>query len=159
MRKSLILLVCALVIATLLAYVGMRIANRCGDTNEHLPVSGSVTTLGGSVIAVRVADSVCERELGLSGLSELAPNEGMLFVFPNDDRHGFWMRDMQFSIDMIWIASNGVVTDSASNVSPETYPTVFLPREEARYVLEIPAHATALYDIHRGDVLKLAFPK
>ncbi len=158
MQKSLLSLLFALIFAVGLAYVGVSLDNRCGKTNEQLPLEGSVTTLEGNEITVHVADSDCERGLGLSGFSSLSEDEGMLFVFDHDDRHGFWMKDMQFSIDIVWITSDGIVTDVIT-LSPETYPTVVIPHESVRYALELPAHAAAHYDIHSSSILKFNFKK
>ena len=156
MKQSFLPLVFAVLLAIVLAWGGRYLDNRCGKTNEQLPVSGLVVTEEGNEILVRVADSACERELGLSGFSGLSEGEGMLFVFPNDDIHGFWMKDMQFSIDIVWITQDGVVTDVVT-LSPETYPTVVIPHEPVRYALELPSHAAAHYDIHSLSHVQLHF--
>ena len=158
MKKSLIMICIAIFLATVLAIIGQSLDNQCGKTNEQLPVEGSVVTSRGDEIAIRVADSGCERELGLSGFPGLSMDEGMLFVFDRDDKHGFWMKDMQFSIDIVWITSDGIVTDTVT-LSPETYPTVVLPHEPVRYALELPAHSAVRYDIHSSSVLKFNFNK
>src|SRR3989338_2888627 len=90
-------------------------------------------------IRVLVADTGASREKGLSGRSGLAADEGMLFVFPQDGKYAFWMKDMLFSIDILWLSSDGAVVFMAKNVSPDTYPRAFAPDGPARYVLELPA--------------------
>lgn len=158
MKRHVRIILFAILLAITLAVLGQSLDNQCEKTNEGLPIAGSVTTLDGQEISVRVADSVCERELGLSGFSELPEDQGMLFVFQRDDMHGFWMKDMQFSIDIVWVTKEGVVTDVVT-LSPETYPTVVIPHQPARYALELPAHAAARYDIHSSTELKLSFEK
>lgn len=59
--------------------------------------------IGGKKIRVDIADTVVTRTQGLSGRTSLAETDGMLFVFENADRYGFWMKDMNFAIDIIWI--------------------------------------------------------
>ncbi len=46
---------------------------------------------------------------GLGGRSDVPENYGMLFVFPTDQRVGFWMKDMQVPIDIIWLSDTGAV--------------------------------------------------
>ena len=66
----------------------------------------------------------------------------MLFVFEEDDKHGIWMKDMLFPLDVIWMDKEGNVVDYVENLQPclnlancKTY----FPKKEARYVLEINA--------------------
>ena len=55
---------------------------------------------------VEVADTLNEREKGLSGKQSLEINKGMLFIFEKETLSGFWMKDMNFPIDIIWIDKN-----------------------------------------------------
>ena len=114
-----------------------------------------VIHLDGEVIRVSVAETDAERELGLGGREGLAPDEGMLFVFSKDDVYAFWMKDMKFSIDMLWISSNGDITYMAQNVSPDTFPKAFGPGTPARYVLELPANYAAQHHVQVGDIVQL----
>lgn len=79
-------------------------------------------------LRVTVLERQGERERGLSGRESLAPTEGMLFVFPESGYHAFWMKDMQFPIDIIWVAADGTIVDIAPVVRPETYPKTFEPK-------------------------------
>lgn len=96
-------------------------------------------TIAEEAVRVTVADSASERERGLSGLPGLAEDEGMLFIFPEDGVYSFWMRDMLFSIDILWVSAAGRVVHIEHAVSPETYPASFFSPLPARYVLELPA--------------------
>ena len=107
--------------------------------------------LDGQTIRVSIANTEASRELGLGGRTGLAPDEGMLFVFPEDGIYAFWMKDMLFSIDMIWLADDGTVLYMAQNVSPDTYPKDFVPTSPARYVLELPAGYAKAYTVRIGD--------
>jgi len=95
--------------------------------------------LAGTSVRVAIADTEALREHGLSGYSGLAPDEGMLFVFPSDGTYSFWMKDMLFSIDMLWIDAQGRVVDIEKAVSPDTFPQAFTPDSPSRYVLEVSA--------------------
>jgi hypothetical protein len=95
--------------------------------------------IGGTPVVIELADSEAERERGLSGRRELRPGFGMLFVFEEETRPSFWMKDMRFSIDIIWISADGRVVDIDAGVLPESYPQTFTPDSPVRYVLEVPA--------------------
>ena len=76
------------------------------------------------------------QELGLGGRTNLPDDYGMLFVFPNADKYGFWMKDMRVPIDIIWLSDTGAIISIDANVSPTTYPKAFYPPSPVRYVLE-----------------------
>ncbi|MES2931668.1 MAG: DUF192 domain-containing protein [Patescibacteria group bacterium] len=83
-----------------------------------------------------IADSDAERTQGLSGIAEVPPGSGLLFIFDRPERYGFWMKDMLIAIDIIWLADDGTVLEIEEGVSPDTYPTPFYPPQPVRYVLE-----------------------
>ena len=108
-------------------------------------------TLDGQVINVTLALTEAQQAQGLGGRTGLSSHEGMLFVFPDDAQHMFWMKDMEFSIDMVWFDSSGTVIYIQPNVAPDTYPEAFGPAQGSRYVLELPADFAATYGIKVGD--------
>ena len=77
------------------------------------------------------------------------------FVFPKDGIYAFWMKDMLFSIDILWLSARGSVVYMAQNVSPDTYPQSFQPEMLARYVLELPAGYVKEYNVVVGDIVRL----
>lgn len=111
--------------------------------------------LRGQTIRVSVADTESARRQGLSGRGGLEADEGMLFVFPEDGKYAFWMNDMSFSIDILWLSADGTVVYMAQNVSPDTYPRSFAPDRPARYVLELPAGYVKAYTVSTGDIVRL----
>jgi uncharacterized membrane protein (UPF0127 family) len=92
----------------------------------------------GSVYA-RIATSSADLERGLSGTSSLSEDEGMLFVFDIIGERGFWMRDMAYPIDIVWINSDKTVIGISSDIDPGTYPNIFFPPGPVKYVLELNA--------------------
>lgn len=111
--------------------------------------------LDGHTISVSVADTDEERVQGLSGRSGLAPDEGMLFVFNTDGKYAFWMKDMRFPIDILWLSADGRIRYIAPNVSPDTYPQTFVSTALARYVLELPAGYAEENGVSVGDTVQL----
>lgn len=87
-------------------------------------------------ILVKTAKTPAEHEKGLSGTSELPVGEGMLFPFESPGRHGFWMKDMKYPIDIFWFDSQFKLIYKELSVDPSTYPYVFYPSSDASYVLE-----------------------
>lgn len=71
----------------------------------------------GAEIIVEIADEAEEQSRGLSGRTELASNRGMLFIFNESVTQRFWMRDMLFPIDIIWLNS-GTIIGFEENVNP-----------------------------------------
>jgi uncharacterized membrane protein (UPF0127 family) len=110
-----------------------------------------VVVLDGQTINVELEKTPADQELGLGGRTGLPDHSGMLFIFPDDAQHMFWMKDMQFSIDMIWFSADGTVIYIQPDVSPDTYPEAFGPSAPSRYVLEVPANFASTYQIKIGD--------
>lgn len=112
--------------------------------------------IGDATILVDVADTPEERMRGLSDKETLAEGEGMLFVLDEAGTPGFWMKDMRFAIDIIWINSQRRVVGIERDISPETYPETFRPNEAIKYVLEVPAGSAYGHGIDIGDELFFA---
>jgi uncharacterized membrane protein (UPF0127 family) len=93
--------------------------------------------IGGTTINVVVADTPAEQEQGLSGHSPLAAGDGMLFVFKAPALYGFWMKDMLFPLDIIWISADHKITYIEKSLQPSTYPETFAPKLPSQYVLEV----------------------
>ena len=102
-------------------------------------------------VNVTRADTPELRTQGLSGHPGLGVSEGMLFIFPEEARHSFWMKDMLFSIDIIWISSEGRVVAIEKHASPDSFPRSFTPNTPAQYVLEVAAGFSDAHGISEGD--------
>lgn len=111
--------------------------------------------LGGEAFDVMVARTEAEQTLGLGGLSGLKPNEAMIFPYASDDSYGFWMKDMLFSIDIVWLDKNSKIVWIEKNISPNTYPSIYFPRVPARSVLELSAGTASRLGIAVGSVLEI----
>ena len=82
---------------------------------------------------------------GLAVKNQLKENEAMLFVFEDSAQHSFWMKDMKFPIDIIWLDSNDKVVHIEQNLQPCI--SVFIcagysPNTDSQYVLETVAGFT-----------------
>lgn len=111
--------------------------------------------LGGEAFVLEISDTVALRTRGLSGHAPLGSGEGMIFVFPVDDKHKFWMKDMQFPIDIVWLDSDYRIVDVKKNATSASYPEIFTPVLPARYVIEISAGFFEEHHLKTGDTLEI----
>jgi len=75
--------------------------------NPELP--RATVTIGSSTFNAELATTMVQQARGLSGRTGLGANDGMLFLFGSSTVQTFWMKDMNFPIDMIWIGSDKVL--------------------------------------------------
>ena len=87
-------------------------------------------------LKVEVADDRWEVEHGLMYRSELVDGTGMLFVYRNDTRRVFWMRNTRLSLDAAFVTSDGRI-DEIVPLEPLSEAHV-TSRRPVRYVLEVP---------------------
>lgn len=124
---------------------------------RSLPVVSSVNARSVDLTGFRleIADTNESRRVGLGGHAPLSSEEGMLFVFPEAGIYPFWMKDMSFPIDIIWLYEGRVVDiatlqpPSAGSITPETH----VPMVRADQVLEINAGRAAQLGIEKGSLL------
>lgn len=109
--------------------------------------------VGPTIIDIEIADSETERARGLSGRSGLAEQSGLLFIFPQPRRHSFWMQDMNFSLDFIWIRDSRVV-ELTSNVPATQPPVTLTPAQLVDQVLEVNAGFIVKNGIKVGDAVR-----
>ncbi len=85
---------------------------------------------------IELADTQEKRMQGLSGRKDIADDYGMLFIFEEAAKHGFWMKDMLFAIDIVWLSDDGTIVHIEHSVSPASYPSVLAPAVPASFALE-----------------------
>lgn len=105
------------------------------------------------VIRAIVASTSEQVELGLGGRSSLPKDGGMLFIFPKANNYGFWMKDMKFPIDIVWMGEDRKALGVTPRLSPDTYPNIYYANTPTKYVLELNAGAAAEYGIATGTRL------
>ena len=133
-----------------LLFVSLKYFNSGCDCNVVERV-----TIGDTYIKALVSDTEDERSQGLSGRSGLEEGEGMLFVFEYPARYGFWMKEMNFAIDIIWISAEKEVLAIEKGLEPSTFPTVFYPPDKVLYVLEVPSGFSDTAKIEVGQTLSI----
>ncbi|KKQ48084.1 MAG: hypothetical protein US66_C0002G0028 [Candidatus Moranbacteria bacterium GW2011_GWD2_37_9] len=111
--------------------------------------------MGGEVFMVEVVRSKNEKEKGLFGREELCLNCGMLFEFSKPGKYGFWMKDMNFPLDFVWILDNRIVYVN-KNIA-KNFSEVIFPPNNIDSVLEIPAGLLDKYKIKVGDEISMIY--
>lgn len=133
----------ALLVLVLLAQVAM----------SYFSSPQATVHIGDGKFTARIADTDKERIRGLSGTSSLPHDHAMVFVFDENGRHGIWMKDMNYSIDVVWLNESKQVVDFVTNVPPESYPNrTFVPKEDARYILEFNSGTVKAEGIRVGSL-------
>lgn len=110
--------------------------------------------LGDGVFTAILAQTPDTRTQGLSGTSQLAADQAMLFAFTHDDRWSIWMKDMNYPIDVVWLDADKHVVYIVKNMAPDTYPKQYAPERAARYVVELPAGTVEAKSIGLNSVAR-----
>lgn len=111
--------------------------------------------LGGQVLTLKVADTPKLQKKGLSGSKPLTLNDGMIFVFPKPEKYYFWMKDMTFPIDIIWLDESYKIISVEENATPESYPKIFVSAEPAQFVVELKAGFYREHNLSIGSVMEV----
>ena len=137
MQKKLFLTGLLIIVLASLALALSEVAPPTTEVRPPEAKKEKIISFEAGSIRVQIADSQKEREKGLSSRKNLASDEGLLFIFEKPGFYGFWMKDMTFPIDIIWLDENLRIVHVEKNISPETFPTIFSSPIPSQYVLEI----------------------
>lgn len=145
--------------------------NSDSDRAWILDFNKSLYTKKGDQIFVEIADSDLTREIGLSGRQKLKEyfidnkliTEGMLFSFPTESKPVFWMKDMNFDLDIIWLDHNLKIvyieknarTSSYNKENPNSSQFFTSGNIPAKYVLEINSGYFDKMNLKVGDIMRM----
>ena len=122
----------------------------------------TISTPKGTVIYAEIADTPAKRARGLMFRTNLAPDHGMLFKFPELGNWTFWMKNTKIPLDIIWLDESGNVVHVEPKVPICTRTDDGCPRyrsrKKAMYVLELKAEMAARFQIRPGTPLSVALP-
>lgn len=121
----------------------------------------AVVAVDGHVVDAEIADTARLRERGLSYRDALEPGTGMIFRYDESTIRSFWMFEMRFCLDIVWI-NDGRVVGAAENSCPAENPGDEIPTfrspEAVQYVLEVDAGWVAANGIAAGSVVEIDLP-
>ena len=128
------------------------------DTHGSFTQLNHQLTIGEHEIAVYVADSDSERSTGL-GDTTLEANQGMVFIWPVADQQTFWMKDVEYPIDIVWV-HHGEVVGSVTAQPEDTHALLsqyqlYPSPEPVDMVVELPAGTVAAAEITVGESVLL----
>ena len=115
--------------------------------------------INGQIFVADVVRDPKDQAQGLAGRDRLSASEGMLFLFSEEGRYGFWMKGMKIPIDIIWIRNNAIVGMNEYVFPepdvPESKLTVYYPPEAVDSVLEVAAGRVQSLRAEVGDPVKM----
>jgi hypothetical protein len=126
---------------------------------DKAPYDAVVSIDGQTINIIKVAKTPAEQSQGLSNHAPLMENEGMLFEFKDKQIRQFWMKDMLFPLDIIWINDSRIINIS-KNLPPEgPNPTkIYSSMTPADTVLEINAGLSDKYGFKADDQISIGLP-
>jgi len=116
---------------------------------QNPPLAERQLTFNGHAVTAEIADTVLARMRGLSNRPTLAESHGMLFVYGSPGSYGFWMKDMHFPLDFVWLNGDTVVGVTA-NVP--TQPRIRFTKLKVYYP---PAPSDRMLELNAGEAAKL----
>ncbi len=123
---------------------------------------GTISTPNGTIIYVEIADSPDTRAQGLMFRPSMAPDRGMLFLFPEWGLHTFWMKNTLISLDMFWLDQSGTILHLEPNVPICTRQDNSCPKyrspQKSLQVLELNAGMAEKLHLEVGSQLKIDLP-
>ena len=134
-------------------------------TQNYLKAGGKISflknvpivTINNQNFKVTIAASQKEKEIGLSETKSISKDQGMLFIFNQPAYYSFWMKNMKFPIDIIYINNDTIVTIESNAQPPkdgQKNPVIYTPTKPADKVLEIQAGLSEKYKFKNGDKVK-----
>lgn len=146
-----------LILLAIAVYVSARTFQ--SSTGEQPMADVLIQFPNGYSIHVALADTPTERMLGLGNWDSIGSDEGILFIHPIRGFHTYWMKDVEFPIDVIWLDTNTIV-GLTDNLQPEEPPvTLYTPPVPANRVLEVQAGFIAKNNLLIGDHLDITLPE
>lgn len=152
--KTIVILFVILIIIVIAGAVGQNYLK----TNSFPFGKTPKAVVNNNTFNLLLAKSDKETQIGLSEKKSLDENTGMLFVFSKPGYYSFWMKNMKFPIDIIYIKNNKIVTIH-ENVQPprsvEESLQIYKPEEPADKVLEINAGLSKKHNIKKGNDIRI----
>lgn len=128
---------------------------------NHRPEKQNKVCFRNHCFNIELAVTSEERSTGLMFREKLDSKRGMLFVFNEEGKHSFWMKNTLIPLDIVWINKNKEIIFISENTSPckgSSCPTI-KPTEKAKYVLEINGGISKKIGLVVGDKVKIEYSK
>jgi hypothetical protein len=142
-----------LLFIVLLAMLGLAYYSFVGQSKKN------TVEIKNTLFNIDLAVSADDLERGLSGRKEIANDQAMLFIFSDKSQRSFWMKDMNFNIDLLWIDGNKIVGYEKNMLAPEDDTPLdnlakYTSSQPVDKVLEIKAGLIDSLGIKIGDTIE-----
>lgn len=132
-------------------FLGYNFLYKVNQSDEKLQLK-----IGGKDFYLDVARTDEERGRGLAKFDSIKDNEGMLFIFDVSGKYSFYMKDMKFNIDIIFLNENKEIVNIFKNVKFTNYQNpreyeIYKPDYPSKYVIELKEGQIQKLDIKVGD--------
>jgi uncharacterized protein len=122
--------------------------------------SGPTVEFKGERFSVELAEDPASQARGMMFRDSLAPDAGMLFIFPDSQPRSFWMHNCRIALDILYFDAERKLVGSALSVPPCNLPPQQCPTypsgAPAKYVLELSAGSAKRLGVQLGDRFQLA---
>ncbi|MGA9343035.1 MAG: DUF192 domain-containing protein [Rhodanobacteraceae bacterium] len=137
-------------------FLAILISTSASATSEN-PLPSTVVEIDGHRLTAELAESDSARERGLMYREHMAPDHGMLFVFPDSAMRVFWMKNTKIALDMLFFDDQRKLISVQRRVPPcRSDPCPLYPSAgPARYVLELNGGQAEKLDVKPGDQLHI----
>jgi uncharacterized membrane protein (UPF0127 family) len=155
--KKLILLTCAVFILTACSskIEGQTAENQSEFLKPEVAKTTKSVTINDHTWTVETVSTPEALEQGLSNRESLPADNGMYFVFDDLTERTFWMKNMKFPLDIIFIKDDEIVTVSYDAMPEGSDPQNFYySKEPVNRVLEINNGDAMKYNLKAGDKVK-----
>jgi len=132
----------------------------CGTNStsvEDFPTR-PLTLPGGQVIRVETMIDRIDVQRGLMFRTSLAPDHGMLFVYPGPDHHQHWMYQVLMPLDIVWLDSKHKIVEIVENAPPCKTPAskceLYGGKEISNYVLELKGGGARRFGLRLGQIIE-----
>ena len=130
------------------------------QTQTQLQYEVRKITINDVPLTVEIADDSEKTARGLMFRDRLADDRGMLFIFEKEHKYQFWMMNMKFNLDMIWLDANGKIVYAVEDAEPcidETHTSLctYSPDAPAKYVLEVNSGFVKEHGINKDSIMHI----
>ncbi|MDD4937813.1 MAG: DUF192 domain-containing protein [Candidatus Shapirobacteria bacterium] len=147
MSKNLVIILIIIVLIPLIVFLFSK-------KNSTIKFSTTKIKLNNIEYEIEIAHTISQKSAGLSNRDKLCQTCGMIFIFNKDSIMPFWMKNTFIPLDIIWINSNGQITDiiTATNINSTK---ILQNTQPAKYVLELNAFDAQKIGLNIGDTIQL----
>lgn len=151
-----VIVIFAIVFAVFVGVVVYQFTAGMGQSPQ--PTPNVTVTINKQIFKATVVKESLDQQIGLSKYTSLPEDQGMLFEFTEPGYYPFWMKDMKFAIDIIFIDGDKIVSiaqDVPAPKSPDENLPQYQPEAPANKVFEIKAGLAKKYNIKKGDTVEI----